>query len=188
MSGLCWWLVVGGCWLYHSFWWGLIFYRSVRDAQKGYASWHLVGTLDHRGMKEIHGWIFGQRFISLKFSAMFLVMVPLAKLRAASSPTKISQKKFPRNSSPRTLRSRRVCGSSNLCGFISSNPMKTLYPSKKCSVVLWTPNFGFVSLLKEGMRSIFFICRLGKTVFLVLVWWVIFSKSVKLVLIYPPWN
>ena len=147
-------------------------------------------------MKEIHGCIFGHRFISLKFSAMFLVMVPLAKVtpkalgerifRAASSPTKISQKKFLRNLSPRTLRSRRVCGSSNLCGFICSNPMKTLYPSKNFSVVLWTPNFGFVSLLKEGMRSIFFYLWSRKNMFSFFVQWVIFSKSVKLVLIYPP--
>ena len=124
-------------------------------------------------MNEIHGWIFGHRFIGLKFSAMFLVMVPLAKV----TPKALGERKNPccilTNKNSEEFVAKNFAVSESVRELKSmwvhlfesdENPLSL----KKISVVLWTPNFGFVSLLKEGMRSIFFICRLGKTFFLFL--------------------
>ena len=118
----------------------------------------------------------GHRFISLKFSAIFLVMVPLAKLTPKALGERKKSVLHPHQQKSAKRNSRGICrqelcglgecaGAQIYVGSSVSNPMKTLYPSKKISVVLWTPNFGFVSLLKEGMRSIFFICRLGNFFF-----------------------
>ena len=149
--------------------------------QKGYASWHLVGTLDHRQMKEIHGWIFGHRFISLKFSAIFLVMVPLAKvtpkalgeriLRAASSPTKTNPKKseefvaknFAVSESVRELKSMWVH---------LFEPDENPLSIKQIQCRSLVPEFWFCEFDERSDEvDLFLICRLGiKTHFFFVPW------------------